>query len=67
MTTLSEGIGYKDIYISACIYDETKDIIEKSLSETEIKKKYRITEYQITDKSVYIKFFDNPGTMKCIK
>ncbi|MEL7570703.1 MAG: hypothetical protein AAGU14_09110 [Eubacteriaceae bacterium] len=67
MTTLSEGIGYKDIYISACIYDETKDIIEKSLSETETKKKYRITEYQITDKSVYIKFFDNPGTMKCIK
>ena len=67
VTTLSEGAGYKDIFISAGINEETGQIIKKYLEDEENKNKYRITSFEMTDKSIYIVFFDNPGTMDRIR
>lgn len=67
MTTLAEGVGYKDIFISACINDETKDIISKELDYSENKTSYRIMKYDIKNESVHVQFFDNAGTMDKIR
>lgn len=64
MTTLNEGNGYKDMFISALCSKET---IDNLMAESmDIKKKYRLMRFEVNTHYVYITFSDGIGAMKRI-
>lgn len=64
-TTLCEGSGWKCVAVSTSFADPAQQIqLQKLLSETELKKTYRVQNWTITMDAIIIYFLDNPGTMK---
>lgn len=64
MVTLSEGRGYKDIYISAQCGQDT---CGRLMAEADVlKKKYKLNAFEVNSKFVYIAFLDGVGTLKRI-
>lgn len=64
MVTLSEGGGYKEIYISAkCDQDTCGRLMAESDA---LKKKYKLNAFEVKPQFVYICFFDGVGTLKRI-
>lgn len=67
MMSMQEGNGWKSLAISARL--ESEDALKSAydlLNDENIKKDYRISGSTVSQSSVIITFFDNPGTMKRI-
>ena len=62
--TLSDGGGYKDIYISAYTDGEAFECI--SAAADSLRKKYKLNAFEIKPEYFYIRFFDGIGTIKRI-
>ena len=62
--TLSDGGGYKDIYISAYSDGEAFECI--SAAADSLRKKYKLNAFEIKPEYIYIRFFDGIGTIKRI-
>ena len=62
-----EGSGWKEITVS-CRFPDTqkKNELQETLTLANLRKMYRITDWTIKEKGIYVRFYDNPGTMKRI-
>lgn len=65
IVTLSEGAGYKEIYISASVNEES---MQRISSETEnFKKNYKLNTFEVNSKFIHVAFVDSIGIMKRIE
>ncbi len=65
VVTLSEGSGFKDMYISACVDQEAYDRIMADAKD--LKKKYKLNALEVTEKYILIRFVDAIGTIKRVE
>lgn len=65
--TMSEGAGWKQISFSLAFPDAAqRGLFIDAVHSVDVKKAYRVTQFNITSKFISVQFFDNPGTMKKI-
>lgn len=63
--TFYEGSGWKEINISCLILDEEQEQqLRDTMASLDLRKAYRVVQWSITENAIYIRFHDNPGTMK---
>lgn len=63
--TLSEGAGWKQIVFTTKFEDPAqKGLFLDVISQTDVKKMYRVLNLNISINSIQVVFHDNPGTMK---
>ncbi len=66
--TLSEGSGYKQIVFATRIPDAAKKgELMNLVSQTDLKKAYRVLNLGVDARTIQVVFQDNPGTMKKIR
>lgn len=65
--SLYEGNGWKAIDV-ACLFPDGQKMAQLMalLDDSKLQKEYRITELTLTPNGIFIRFYDNPGTMKRI-
>lgn len=65
--SLYEGNGWKAIDV-ACLFPDGQKMAQLMalLDDSKMQKEYRITELTLTPNGIFIRFYDNPGTMKRI-
>lgn len=63
--TLSDGGGFKDIYISA--YTDGNAFENLSSAADSFRKKYKLNAFEVKPDFIYIRFFDGIGTIKRIE
>lgn len=66
IVTLCEGSGYKEMLFSAVVDKEAGARIS-SLASEECKNKYRLLEFEVSGRYIYIRFGDSVGTLKRIE
>ena len=65
--TLSEGAGWKQVSFSLTFPDAAqRGLFIDVVHSTDVKKAYRVTQFNVTSKIISVQFLDNPGTMKKI-
>lgn len=67
MVTMSEGMGYKQIDISAFVPPETRDGLDVFLQQPDHQKNYWLKQALLYEQGVRLTFLDNPGTMKRLR
>ncbi len=65
IATLSDGSGYKSIYLSTYVSQEAASRITAEMDN--LKKKYRLSAIEINSKCILITFVDTIGTMKRVE
>lgn len=66
--TLKEGAGWKSVTFAVRFPNESvKGLIHAFLNDSEVKKDYRISGYNITEAMVSVTFLDNLGTLARMK
>lgn len=65
--TLSEGAGYKQIVFTTRFVDPAqRAALTAAVEQTELRRKYRVSNLDVAPHLIQIVFQDNPGTMKKI-
>lgn len=65
MTTLDEGPGYKELYVSVCILDpEAVKLVEQAANSLETKGLYHMQIAEVTDRFIAVRFFDAPNILE---
>ena len=63
--TLSEGAGWKQIVFTTTFPDPAmRTALMDLVSQTDVKKLYRVQNLGISPRAIQVNFLDNPGTMK---
>lgn len=66
LTTISEGMGYKELFICLSFPEDTvRARVQSAILDSA--KQHRIVNFEVSDRFVFVSFLDNPGTMKCIE
>ncbi len=65
IATLYDGSGVKSMYLSTCVDQEASSRIMSGADE--LKKKYKLSAFEVNPKYIYIAFVDTIGTLKRIE
>jgi len=66
--TLCEGAGYKQIVFSTRFVDPAGQVaLQNAIRSRNLQKEFRVQNLLIEPRTVFVRFLDNPGTMKKIR
>ncbi len=63
MLTLSEGVGYKRVDISAFVLPQSRERVADFLNQPTHPKEYRLQQATWDEQGISLSFLDNPGTL----
>ena len=63
MLTLSEGLGYKRVEISAFVLPQSRERVADFLNQPTHSKEYRLQQATLDEQGISLSFLDNPGTL----